>query len=95
MTAPTTTSVPVERKERGLKVKEPQSMGEYLALSETEKLRLAGIEYTLLSEFQFLKHMAEMRGTCDECGKRKIMIAASGNKWLCFDCTVKAKEVSP
>lgn len=46
-------------------------------------------------EFQFLKYMAEMRGTCDECKSHKVMIALiSDNKWLCYDCTMKEMEVN-
>ena len=50
-------------------------------------------EYCLFADMQraelvFLKHVAEMRATCDKCGKKKVMVAlAEDGKWKCFDCT--------
>jgi len=50
-------------------------------------------EYCLFADVQraelvFLKHVAELRATCDQCKKQKVMVALDEDgKWKCFDCT--------
>ena len=43
-------------------------------------------------EFEWLKYVAEMRGTCDTCKQKRIMIAQNVDKWECFKCTFKEEN---
>ena len=50
----------------------------------------------LLAELQFLRYSAEMRATCDGCGRRRVMVSLhDAGKWLCFDCTATAARHAP
>ena len=45
------------------------------------------------AEYEFLKYVAGLRGICDECKTKNVMIALSDDdKWLCFECRIREPD---
>jgi hypothetical protein len=46
-------------------------------------------------ELRWSRHEAELRGTCDTCKAKNVLLACHPpGVWLCFDCGMKT-EVTP